>query len=68
MTENELQAYVDVQCACLGLPLAAEHRPGVVRYLQLVVGMAPKVMDFPLMPADESGNVFVPVSATEPQA
>jgi len=34
----------------------------VLRYLQLVAGMAPRVMDFPLGPADESGNVFVPVA------
>jgi hypothetical protein len=55
-------AYVDAQAALLGLPIAPEHRPGVVRYLQLVAGMAPRVMDFPLTPADESGNVFVPVA------
>jgi hypothetical protein len=55
-------AYVDAQAALLGLPIAPEHRPGVVRYLQLVADMAPRVMDFPLTPADESGNVFVPVA------
>jgi hypothetical protein len=34
----------------------------VLRYLQLVAGIAPRVMEFPLAPADESGNTFVPVA------
>jgi hypothetical protein len=63
MDAHQVEAYVDAQCALLGLTLAPEHRPGVVRYLQLVIGMAPRVMDFPLTPADESGQVFVPVTA-----
>jgi hypothetical protein len=33
----------------------------VLHYLQLVSNMAPRVMNFPLGPADESGNVFRPV-------
>jgi hypothetical protein len=62
MDAQQVEAYVDAQCALLGITLAPEHRPGVVRYLQLVIGMAPRVMDFPLSPADESGNIFVPVA------
>jgi hypothetical protein len=62
MDASQVEAYVDAQCALLGLTLAPEHRPGVIRYLQLVIGMAPRVMDFPLTPADESGNSFVPVA------
>jgi hypothetical protein len=58
----DAEAWVDQQSALLGLPIAPAHRPGVVRYLQLVAGMAPRVMDFPLSPADESGNTFVPVA------
>ena len=58
----DFEAYVDAQSALLGLPISAEQRPGVVRYLQLAAGCAPRVMDFPLTPADESGNVFVPVA------
>jgi hypothetical protein len=64
----DINAYVDAQCAMLGLQLTAEQRPGVVRYMQLVAGMAPRVMDFALMPADESGNCFVPVAAVAPVA
>ncbi|MCY7316429.1 MAG: DUF4089 domain-containing protein [Rubrivivax sp.] len=58
----DFEAYVDAQAALLGLPIASEHRPGVLRYLQLVAGLSPRVMDFALAPADESGSVFVPVS------
>ncbi len=56
-----MEAYVDAQSALLGLTLTEQQRPGVVRYMQLVAGMAPRVMDFALTPADESGNTFVPV-------
>ena len=42
--------------------LAADAvRAGVLRYLQLVGTFAPKVMEFPLQPEHESGNVFRPV-------
>jgi hypothetical protein len=58
---DSLEAYVDATAAALGLPIAPEHRPGVVRYMALVAGLAPRVMDFPLGPADEAANVFVPV-------
>ena len=58
----DTEAYVDAAAAALGLALAPDHRPGVIRYFQLAASMAPRVMDFPLTPADESGNVFVPVA------
>jgi Protein of unknown function (DUF4089) len=56
-----MEAFIDAQCAMLALTLTPEQRPGVLRYMQLVAGMAPRVMDFALTPADEPGNVFVPV-------
>jgi hypothetical protein len=62
---RQVEAMMDAQCALLGLTLSPEQRPGVLRYLQLVVGMAPRVMDFPLSPHDEPGNVFVPVEPRE---
>lgn len=58
------EAWLDAQSALLGLPIAPEHRPGVLLYLQLAAGMAARVMDFELTPADESGNVFVPLGPT----
>jgi Protein of unknown function (DUF4089) len=61
----DIERYVDAQCELLGLKLTAEQKPGVLRYMQLVVGMAPRVAEFAatLTPADESGNTFVPVAA-----
>ena len=58
----DYEALVDAQSALLGLSIAPEHRPGVLRYLQLAAGMATLVMEHPLTPQDESGSVFVPVS------
>jgi len=63
---TDFEPYLDAQSALLGLPISPEHRPGVLLYLQLAAGMAARVMDFELMPADESGNVFVPVGAATP--
>jgi hypothetical protein len=67
-SEMDIDAFVDAQCALLGLTLTPEQRPGVVRYLQLVAGMAPRVTEFAatLTPADESGNTFVPVAPRSP--
>ena len=68
MDPQALEGYIDAQCALLGLALAPEHRAGVACNLQMVAAMAPRVMDFPLTPADESGNVFVPVVPRAPGA
>lgn len=54
-------AYVDAAAAVLGLKIAAEYRPAVLRYFGLAATMAEQVMALPLEPADESGSVFVPV-------
>jgi hypothetical protein len=58
----DFEHYMDTHAALLGLEISPEQRPGVVRYLQLAAGVASRVMDFPLEPEDESGNVFVPVA------
>ena len=58
---DTLQAHVDAAAALLELPIAAEHRPGVLQYMALAAGLARQVMDFPLALHDESGNVFRPV-------
>ena len=57
----DMEAFIDAQSALIGLTISAAQRPGVVRCMQLVAGMAPRVMDFALTPADESGSTFVPV-------
>ncbi len=62
MSSTELEAYVDATAALLGLPLAPEHRPGVLRYFGLVGEMAALVNGLPLTPADEPAPAFVPIS------
>lgn len=62
---TELEAYVDASAALMGLPIAPEHRPGVLRYMALAAGLAQRVTDFPLDVTDESGSVFLPVSPPE---
>lgn len=59
--EDDMAAYADAAAALLRLPIAPAHRPGVLRNLQMVAALAPRVLNFELGPADESGNVFRPV-------
>ena len=58
----DLQAYVTQVAPLLGLSVAAEHQAGVVANLELAARIAQRMLDFPLEPADESGNTFVPVA------
>ena len=55
-------AYIDAAAATLGLKITAAQRPGVTRYFSLAADMAALVNGLPLGPADESGQVFRPVS------
>ena len=57
----DVDRYAEAAAQALNLPLPPEHRPGVLRYLQMVAQMAPRVMDFPLPPTIESANAFQPV-------
>ncbi len=56
------ETYLDAASAAVGLEIPAEFRAGVLRYLQLVATMAPRVMDFPLGPVDEPAAVFRPLA------
>ena len=64
MTENataaELGAYVDETAKRVGLPIAAEHRPGVIQFTAGLLAMAALVMEFPLSDDVEVGPVFRP--------
>jgi hypothetical protein len=62
---DKVEAYVDAAAAVIGLPIADEHRSGVVRYVQLAASLAQQVMSFELSPDDEAANVFVPVEVRE---
>lgn len=65
MSSTELEAYVDATAALLQLPLAPEHRPGVLRYFSLVSEMAALVNGLPLTPADEPAPAFTPIAPTD---
>ncbi len=61
MNDYDIETYADATAALLGLGIAPEQRAGVLRYLKLVAGLAPRVMDFDLAREDEGANVFRPV-------
>jgi len=54
----DAEAYVDAAAALTGMPIAAEHRPGVVVNMERIAAMAKLVMDFPLPDEVEPGPVF----------
>jgi Protein of unknown function (DUF4089) len=60
MSSDATERWVDVTAAAVGLKIAAEHRPGVVRYVQLASGFAEQVMSFELKTTDEAATVFAP--------
>jgi len=62
MTPQQTEAYVDAAAAALGLPLQAEHRPGVLRYFALAAAMAELVDALALTVADEPAEVFTPIA------
>lgn len=59
-------ATIAATAALLGLQITAEQRPGVLMYFGLAAAMAQKLDGLALTPADESGQVFVPVSPDVP--
>lgn len=63
--DDAFASVVDATAAALGLPLAAAHRPGVIRYFALAASMAAIVDAVELGPHDESAVRFEPVSPPE---
>ena len=61
MQPEEIESYVDAAAAALALPIAPEHRSGVVHYFALAAGMAELVMAHPMGRDDEPGPQFVPI-------
>jgi len=59
-TLDELSAYVDETAKRVGLPLAPEHRPGVIQFTGILLAQAALVTEFPLPDAVESAPVFRP--------
>jgi hypothetical protein len=62
MTPAQIENYVDAAAAALQLPLATEHRPGVLSYFALAASMAELVGAHPLTIADDPAEAFVPIS------
>jgi hypothetical protein len=61
MTPAQVEACVDAAAAALSLPIAPEHRPGVLRYFALAADFAAQVEAVPLSPHDEPALRFEPV-------
>ena len=60
MQRRRTEAYIDAVAAALELPIAAEHREGVVRYFELAAQLAALVAAVPLGVADDPAPVFTP--------
>lgn len=61
MDADLIEHHVDATAALIGLPIAPEHRAGVLRYFGIAADLAALVMAHPLAVEDEPAEVFVPV-------
>lgn len=59
-TSFEAERLVDSVAAAIRLPIAPEHRPGVIANLAALEAMAQLVMDFPLADDIEPAPIFRP--------
>ena len=59
----EIGAYVDAAAKLIALPIAPQHRPGVIQFMGVVLSAAALVMEFPLPGDEESAPVFEPGSS-----
>lgn len=59
-TPEELGAYVDEAAKRIGLPIAPEHRPGVIQFTGILLGHAALVTEFSLPDDVEPAPVFRP--------
>jgi Protein of unknown function (DUF4089) len=60
LTPAQAEAWIDAAAAALALPIAPEHRPGVLHYLVLASRFAAEIEALPLSPHDDSAVSFVP--------
>jgi hypothetical protein len=58
LSRPEIEALVDSNAAALALPLAPEHRPGVIENFTRICVIAQSVMEFPLPAEAEPAPVF----------
>ena len=62
---EQIEAVVDANAALLALPIAPEHRPGVLRYFTLAAGLAELLNGVPIATHDEPAEVFTPIGPDE---
>jgi hypothetical protein len=65
--DDAIARAVDATAVLIGLPLAPEHRPGVLAFFALAAQMAELVEGLPLSVHDESGAVFEPLAPGAPR-
>jgi len=58
LSRPQLEALVDSSATALDLPLAAEHRPGVIEHFTRLSVVAQTVIEFPLPEETEPAPVF----------
>ena len=58
LSRPDIEALADASAAAIGLPLAHEHRPGVLLNLERIAALAQSLMEFPLGEDVEPAPVF----------
>jgi hypothetical protein len=59
MTPNQIETYIDPAAIAIGLPIAPEHRPGVVANFERTAQFAALVNEFELPESLEAAAIFV---------
>lgn len=62
LSPQTIEACVDATAELLGLPIAPEHRPGVLRYFALAASFAAQTYGLAIDDKADPAGVFVPVS------
>lgn len=57
---DDIESYVERAAALIALPLAPEHKPGVIANLGRTAAISKLVIDFPLPDDIEPGPVWRP--------
>mgnify|MGYP000052325515 CR=1 FL=1 len=68
MNPQQQQAYVDAAAQALDLPIAMEHRAGVLQYFAIAAQFAQQVQAVALPVEQDSALVFTPVSPARSRA
>ena len=66
MTRDQIEAYVDAAANAIGLPIAPEHRAGVVTNFERTAQFAALLNDFELSESLEPAAIFCLPELVEP--